>query len=188
MNTKICKGCEIKKDITDFSKNGKYRKHKCKGCHNLYKRKWNERNKEHISLQEKERYKKNRDKILKRQKERYHEKKDVILPKQKIYEKLNRDKMRAKCVRYRTKKAKASPIWRDDIKIIKFYTIAEELNKRTNIQHHVDHIFPLNSSWVCGLHCEQNLTVLTYSQNISKSNSKRLPEEYKHLLWSDKNE
>jgi len=36
--------------------------------------------------------------------------------------------------------------------------------------YEVDHIYPLQSKWMCGLHCEANLQILTESQNASKGN------------------
>lgn len=35
---------------------------------------------------------------------------------------------------------------------------------------HVDHIVPLQSNWVCGLHCEANLRVIPGAENESKRN------------------
>jgi len=50
------------------------------------------------------------------------------------------------------------------------YSTCTKLTKTTGIQHHVDHIYPLTSDWVCGLHVENNLQILTEAENISKGN------------------
>lgn len=67
-------------------------------------------------------------------------------------------------------KAKAVPLWADEDDIQAFYDTAQKLNLETGIKWHVDHIVPLNSQIVCGLHVSANLQVITASENISKSN------------------
>lgn len=40
----------------------------------------------------------------------------------------------------------------------------------TGVKHNVDHIVPLNGKLVCGLHVWNNIRVITYLENILKSN------------------
>lgn len=68
----------------------------------------------------------------------------------------------------RAKKFKATPPWADLERIKEIYRNRPE-------GHHVDHIVPLNSPLVCGLHCEDNLQYLPARANMSKRN-KLLPE------------
>lgn len=51
-----------------------------------------------------------------------------------------------------------------------FYEIARKEKERTGRNVHVDHIYPLNSNLVCGLHVEDNLQLLFASDNIAKRN------------------
>lgn len=69
----------------------------------------------------------------------------------------------AKSALYRANKAQATPIWANLFKVKEIY-----LNCPENM--HVDHIYPLNSDWVCGLHNEFNLQYLSPEDNLKKSN------------------
>ena len=67
-------------------------------------------------------------------------------------------------IAYRASVEQAKVAWADQGKIATIYESARSLG------YHVDHIVPLNSEVVCGLHVEHNLTVLQPKDNIKKSN------------------
>lgn len=81
-------------------------------------------------------------------------------------------------------KLRAIPSWADLSRIEDFYRGARELTAQTGIVHHVDHVIPLVSPYVCGLHCEANLEVLTGPANQSKSN-RQWPDMPEALLTDD---
>ena len=62
------------------------------------------------------------------------------------------------------------PAWANKEAIKQFYTDAKKLTEETGILHEVDHIVPSNHPMVCGLHVENNLQILTKSENRKKSN------------------
>lgn len=72
-------------------------------------------------------------------------------------------------------KLQAIPFWVDFNKIKSIYVEAKRITADTGIPHNVDHIMPLQSKFVCGLHIETNLRVITKSENHSKKN-KFLPD------------
>lgn len=70
----------------------------------------------------------------------------------------------------RAAEKKATPSWANRKAILAFYVEAVRLTKETGVLHEVDHIYPLQSKVMCGLHVEANLQILTFAANRSKSN------------------
>lgn len=68
------------------------------------------------------------------------------------------------CAKRRATKLRATPAWADQDAIRNIYIEAAYL------QMEVDHIVPLQSKFVCGLHNEFNLQALPVSENRSKGN------------------
>jgi hypothetical protein len=74
----------------------------------------------------------------------------------------------------RAQKRQATPPWADFEAIKAIYRLCAEVTRITGEINHVDHIYPLVSDEVCGLHVAANLQILTASDNHKKSN-KLLP-------------
>jgi len=68
------------------------------------------------------------------------------------------------------KKHQATPRWAELDQIEELYAEAARLSQETGESYHVDHIVPLQSDVVCGLHCLDNLQILTAEDNLSKNN------------------
>lgn len=67
-------------------------------------------------------------------------------------------------------KTNATPLWSDAFLIDEVYDIAARRSDVTGIEWQVDHIVPLRSRLVCGLHCEANLRVIPARINQRKNN------------------
>lgn len=70
----------------------------------------------------------------------------------------------AKTMRHNAQKLQATPSWANPDLMHSFYRMASVFNLE------VDHIIPLQSKTVCGLHVQHNLQLLTREQNSRKGN------------------
>jgi 5-methylcytosine-specific restriction endonuclease McrA len=102
---------------------------------------------------------------------RYRKKNRAVeLARQQRWRSLNKEKRAAQRVRTRKKLLKQMPRWRNQFFIDEIYSLARLRTKLTRLEWHVDHIVPLRSKIVSGLHVEYNLRVIPKQVNIAKSN------------------
>jgi len=155
---------------------------------------------EELKAREEKRRAANPDKELARRKEWYYANKERALKKQAEWQAANpanvlqhaknwRDKnpeqhkaisrnwaaknMPSLLMRNKVRKAnqiEATPKWANKFFMEEIYDLAMRRTKSTGFTWNVDHIVPVNSPKVCGLHCEFNLQVIPESQNKSKGN------------------
>lgn len=88
------------------------------------------------------------------------------------YRERNRTYLNSKESMRRGEKLKATPKWfKSEKHYVEFiFQVAKELSISIGIVYHVDHIVPLKSELVCGLHTLANLQILPEKINKSKSN------------------
>jgi len=110
-------------------------------------------------------YQRNRQAKLEYQKQRRETLgKEVLAQYQKNYYIKNHHMMSYKKALRRSRKRQATPPWSDLDKI-------QEIYKNCPSDMTVDHIIPITSPLVCGLHVSWNLQYLTRSENSKKGNS-----------------
>lgn len=92
-----------------------------------------------------------------------------------------REKMRAHQIKHphvfaanaakrRAKKLMATPAWANEFIMAEAYQLAALRTKILGFEWQVDHIVPLQSDIVCGLHAHTNIQVIPRSENIKKGN------------------
>ena len=128
---------------------------------------------------DKRRYQETRAAAIERARNYYDKNREKALNACRQWRKLNSDRKSANNAKYRAAKRNATPQWLTDedlLAIQAIYCLAKEAGKMTSVAglesetFHVDHIVPLSSDKVCGLHVPWNLQILPASDNISKSN------------------
>ena len=155
-----CFKCGVDKPITEFSTNGagKYKK-RCKPCRTADELERFSR-KSPAERQARFRY---LAEWVKRNPDKYRE-------YARRTRKANPETYRLKVQLRRRRHRSATPAWADKRAIAALYRKAAELTASTGIPHEVDHIVPLLSPLVCGLHCEANLQILPMVDNRRKNN------------------
>lgn len=166
MQTKFCVKCETHKPESEFSSH----RSACKPCRSLYSRNWYHSNPEKVALSIERRIqtslewqKKNRKLLSERAKKSYQENREKIIAATRKWQIKNPDKHAANSAKRRA--STRIPAWADMKAIKRIYAQA------SSIGAHVDHIVPLRSKIVCGLHCPDNLQILSPHENMKKSNS-----------------
>jgi len=149
---KTCSKCKETKDLLEFDKNrtrvdGLHLY--CKSCRKEERKSWYKAHKESQDSRNKRWKQDNREAWNQLTRQAY---------------KRNPGYYKAKSSHRRSCELKATPSWSEKELIEKVYL------KATDYGAHVDHIVPLKSEVVCGLHVWANLQLLPPTDNISKGN------------------
>lgn len=193
---KTCKTCKETKELSEYHKGNAegLLRTVCKTCHREQCKKYYAENKAVSNAQTKRYYVENKAAMkawakkyraenkaaIDAQRKRYYvENKAVIKARSKkwsqanpdkrsasaaVYKKANPDKISALNAKRRASKLQAIPAWFDKEEVNHIYKLAKAHNLV------VDHMVPLNSNLVCGLHTADNLRCVHSSVNASKGN------------------
>lgn len=77
---------------------------------------------------------------------------------------------RATSAMRRASRLQATPLWADEGFIGLWYKGAQVMAQLTGEAYSIDHIVPLKSESVCGLHAHTNMQILTQVENAQKGN------------------
>lgn len=113
---------------------------------------------------------KSRDERLAKNREWHHANRDKRLTQKREWSSANRSKGAAYAARRRAVMLQATPAWANDFFIEEAYDLAAVRSRVTGQAWEVDHIVPLISDLVCGLHVEHNLRVALRATNRAKGN------------------
>ena len=168
-----CSGCKETKPLNCYSKDGFY----CKPCARAYLKQYRDKNGARLSVLKKKWYLDNRERILLEKREYTRRVSSDVMEKRRVKRQSDPLAMakhnHAGALR-RASETRSTPVWADLEKISEFYLLARRLSKETGIRYSVDHICPLRSELVCGLHVHNNLQVIPLVENCSKQNKYEL--------------
>lgn len=133
-----------------------------------YKKAWAKANAEKMRASRKRYEEKNAEKVAKyRASEEFKQlaRKNVMK-----YQRKYPDRTLAKVRKRQMLKLQATPSWVNYTRIEALYSLAAMLTRETGEKYHVDHIIPIKSKLVCGLHVYENLRVIPAKDNLLKGN------------------
>lgn len=186
--TKRCACCGEEKPVGSFHKNKTSKDglfSYCKVCTNKRNSQWKKNNPSKVSLSNKDWRAKNpekskairkawRDKnisyVLAHAADYREQNKEKLTEGQKAYYLSNKDKYYERAAKRRLEVRQATPSWADVSDMRCFYEAAFAFKLLTGQQYEVDHIVPISSKKVCGLHVSSNLRVVAEKENRKKGN------------------
>lgn len=165
----VCNVCKEERPISLFTfhlsgHNAGRPRGSCKSCHTQIQANHRASNPEKQKKIAAKSYKNNRHKRLT---EVERAKRNVW---SKRWAKANPDKARALAASRRAQKLQATPAWVDKHLVGVVYAKAFEWSKILGMDMTVDHIVPLKSDYVCGLHVQDNLQLMEFRDNSEKGN------------------
>lgn len=188
VEAKPCRKCGAMKALMEFNLNpcGVGGRHSsCKECHRSVGRQWSEKNKDRKKAKalewrlankersrslERQRYARDAEKFREKCRVWHGKNPDYASAYTKQWSKDNPEKACVNSAARRARKLMATPAWANKFFIEEIYDLANRRTKVMGFKWHVDHIVPLKSKKVCGLHVECNLQVIPASSNLRKSN------------------
>lgn len=167
--SKVCSDCRETKPLSEFHKRKASPDGLCYRCVECSKKasvEWRTRNPGAF----RDWYATNKEKRAEYWQAWYADNRDARAASYSEWGKKNPHIRNALIAKRRSAKKNATPAWANLNAIAEFYREAARLTKETGIRHEVDHIIPLQSEIICGLHVENNLQILTRSENARKKN------------------
>jgi hypothetical protein len=185
METKRCAACALEQPRSQFapfkkSKDGLYSY--CRACVRLRNVKFYAENRERERARASAYRAANRQEVLAGL-ARWHEENrehsvayrarnaDRFNERSREWSKANPDIKRRQWQKRRAVERQATPSWANRFFMAEAYRLARLRTSMLGQGWHVDHIVPLQSDLVCGLHCEANLRVIPAPDNRAKFNT-----------------
>lgn len=137
---------------------------------NAIYRKWYSLNKEKAAASVKKWTLKNKARLAATRAKWTLENAERIAAKNSQWSRNNPGKRMAVKAARRAREKFATPAWANNFFIEEIYDLAARRTRLTGFKWHVDHMVPMQSKTVCGLHVENNLRVIPAKQNQSKNN------------------
>ena len=161
-----CCRCKEVKEQSEFGSHKGY----CRPCYNAWRRDWQKNNPELMARRRAAFKAADPDRLKKYDKKSYLKNREKRIAKSRRWNVENKEAFAAREAARRSIQKSATPQWADWDAIEDVYRTASIATKSTGTLHHVDHIVPLKSKVVCGLHVPWNLRVLKAEDNQSKGN------------------
>ena len=170
---KHCPKCAEMKELSDFTRDAKRKdglRSWCRQCTKIGNAGWRSKNLATWASYTAKWKAADPEHALALERDRYHADPKKSIAKTRRWQEENPGEASVLTVRKRTGVDQVAPVWADIAAIGAVYLLARAVSEMTGLRTHVDHIVPLRSRYVCGLHVHTNLQVIPSGENLAKGN------------------